>query len=143
MELKTLYGYTSTLFGLISDARMGTHSQVDVRDYFIVGGHKPVDESLIARVKTVLAEAIKFRKEQQKVIESSHGERSIDDIRVLDKPGDFVMNYAKDIDALRHILGPKASQVKELCARMIYTKIRKQLSADDENHCANCEESNG
>ena len=61
IELKTLYGYESVLFGIIADARQGMHAQVDVRKYFVKGGHKPVDDALVHRVEKVLEAALKLQ----------------------------------------------------------------------------------
>ena len=57
IEWKTLYdGYDSNLFSIVSDAQVGVHGQVDVRKYFICGGHRPVDAALVTRSLAVLRE---------------------------------------------------------------------------------------
>ena len=47
VELKTLYGYGLDLFAVATDARMGTHVQISIKDYFKKGGHRPIDQALI------------------------------------------------------------------------------------------------
>ena len=47
VELKTLYGYGLDLFAVVTDARAGTHVQISVKEYFIKGGHRPVDDPLV------------------------------------------------------------------------------------------------
>lgn len=131
-----MYGYTSILFGLISDSRLGFHSQVDVRDYFVVGGHKPIDDSLIDRVLKTLVEVQDFQRRHDQSL--TKGDLFPEDIRVLSKPGDFVMSHANLSEPLSHLLGPKADQIGKLCESMIFTKIRKQLGASEEDHCFQC-----
>lgn len=147
LELKTKYGYESILFNLISDSRMGFHSQVDIRDHMITGGHKPIEQPLINRVADTLIEAIRMRERHRHHFSNHYGRQHMnknlhkeytEEIKVLSKPGDFVTSYANDIETLRHILGPKNKDVKSLCRNMIFAKVRRQLAADEEGHCFDC-----
>ena len=65
IELKTLYGFTSGLFPLVADARKNYLGQVDVRDYWVPGGHKPMDEALVTRVIHTLQQVLRFRHHHQ------------------------------------------------------------------------------
>jgi len=65
IEWKTLYGYDSNLFSLVADARTGVHGQVDVRKYFVKGGHRPVDLALTSRTVHVLKEALNLQQERE------------------------------------------------------------------------------
>jgi 2-phosphoglycerate kinase len=128
---------------------MGFHSQVDIRDHLIVGGHKPIEQPLIDRVTDTLVEAVRMRdrhrhhftshqhySQQHKNI-NQHKEY-VEEIKVLSKPGDFVTSYANDLESLHHILGPKNSEVKGICRKMIFARVRQQLAADEEGHCNDC-----
>eukprot|EP01042_Synura_sphagnicola_P029721 gene29721-38312_t len=57
LELKTLYAYDSILFPLVSDSHLGIHSQVNIKKYFVPGGQRPIDDSLVTRVMRVLDRA--------------------------------------------------------------------------------------
>ena len=58
IELKTLYGQESMLFGLIADSRDGIHGQVDIKKYFVPGGHRPMDNTLVIRTIQTIKHAI-------------------------------------------------------------------------------------
>lgn len=47
VELKTLYGYGLDLFAVATDARVGTHVQINLKKYFVKGGHRPIDDDII------------------------------------------------------------------------------------------------
>ena len=140
LELKTLYGYTSILFGIISDSRQGYHSQIDVRDYFIAGGHKPIDDPLINKVLETLNEVANFHHRHDLLPIHQPDSESI---KFMSKPGDFIMNHAIIPSELNHILGPKANQAKNVCSTLIFTQVRKQLgSSEDDLHCSQCQNPN-
>eukprot|EP01033_Poteriospumella_lacustris_P000712 gene712-505_t len=65
LELKTLYAYDSILFPLVSDSHLGIHSQVNIKKYFVPGGQRPIDDSLVTRVMRVLDRARAMHLEQR------------------------------------------------------------------------------
>jgi hypothetical protein len=140
LELKTLYGYGSSLFALVADSRAGTHVHVDVRDYFITGGHKPIDDSLITRVLNGLEVALETQKET-KQLEKRGGKIGDSEIagtmKATNWKGDFVTGPIVVVDELNHPLGPKISQQSALCKSTIMQKYRELIKNDD-THCDPC-----
>lgn len=131
LELKTLYGYTSILFALVADSRVGTHAQIDIRDYFIPGGHKPIDSSLINRTITALYEAILFQYNN-----------IIGNIKVLpSKEGDLIVGPSSQIETMNNVLGPPQDVLLPQCKAMVFHRLRNQLDHtrnEVEFHCALC-----
>jgi hypothetical protein len=72
IELKTLYGYESMLFGLIADSRRGIHGQVDIRKYFVPGGHRAMDKRLIYRTIHTIRQAMVLQHEFHSLWSSSN-----------------------------------------------------------------------
>jgi hypothetical protein len=140
IELKTLYGFTSGLFPVVADARVGFIGQVDIREYFVPGGHRPVDKQLVDRVIRVL-DALLLMKA------SDRGYGGYID---LNKEGILNKNGKKRMDAisgpsivspeLNNILGPNVSDVKQICQGMALNKFRLNILNEpkDELHCALC-----
>ncbi len=139
IELKTLYGFTSGLFSLVADARMGTLGQVDVRDYWIKGGHKAIDAPLVDRTMQVLKMAQKNQIGEVKCVgESDDKDSKNHNIKVVD-----CVVSAMDVTSgspLDHILGPRVSELQESCRSTVLFSFRKNKlqSGKDELHCGKC-----
>jgi hypothetical protein len=128
LELKTLYGYGSSLFALVADAREGTHAQVDVRNYFIAGGHKPIDPPLIERVINTLIVAVGMNRNG-----------SVNQTRALSHQlGDYVVGPCPQSHGTLHILGPQLTALKEECHALPLYEYRKTLKGDNDDHCQGC-----
>jgi len=128
VELKTLYGWVSALFALVTDSRRGTHAQIDVRNYWVPGGHKDIDEPLVKRTIDVLIRAIHFQKEG-----------NIGQLLTLPQKGDFITGPSAQVGALDHVLGPITSELKALCHSMVLYRHREELGSNgDDLHCVEC-----
>jgi len=132
LELKTLYGYTSILFALVADARFGTHSQIDIRDYFIPGGHKPIDAGLIDRTLDTLQEAVAFQ--QQGIIGG---------VKVLhSRQGDVIIGPSAELSIMSNVLGPPSDVLMTYCKTMVFNTLRDLLDNTKNDvlfHCSLCE----
>lgn len=154
IEWKTLYGYDSILFALVADARVGVHGQVDVRKYFIRGGHKAVDASLVTRSLAVMKEALILQKEVQP--NTPFTSRTLDTSSYLvglgsatgsvgkasQKPWDYVAHFPESYNdpSVMHILGPLQSAHSEICNAMPFAKLRFLLGVTNKDsfHCDMC-----
>lgn len=145
VELKTLYAYTSIVFALITDSRQGTHSQVDIRDYFIKGGHRPIDEPLINRTINAIKSSVDSQRKGNigQIIKLSSPKVSIQTDGKLRTSGDFIMGSATVTEHLNHIMGPGKDDFFDNCKDMVFHKFRKELgvqNADSEDlHCNYCQ----
>lgn len=132
LEFKTLYAYQSILFGLITDSKLGIHSQIDVRDYWVVGGHKSVDTNLTVRVLETLKQSLSF---QDDLYLNKNVNDSIHVVQKNQKTGDFFMKYSSmyidNEPLLDHMFGPKIESLSAVCERMIFSKTRKYLESLD------------
>jgi hypothetical protein len=132
IELKTLYGFQSGLFHLVADSRVGILGIVDVRDYFIKGGHKPIDAPLVSRIIHVLSEAIKLKAMNQTECGNyySTGPHKKDHIVCS-------MNMTDEFD---HILGPNITDFKRKCHSTLLYQFRSKLLGNKEEdlHCTKC-----
>lgn len=168
IEWKTLYGYDSNLFSLVSDARVGLHGQVDVRKYFIRGGHRPVDASLVTRSLAVLREALILQQEttviaieEEKAKAKAKAETSSNNslfvYRTLDTssyknspagskaahtPWDFVCRFPNRYNdpSVMHLLGPFQENHNKVCNSLPFAKLRFLLGVitKDSFHCDIC-----
>lgn len=147
LELKTLYGYKSILFGLVADSRAGVHAQVDVRDYFVSGGHKDMDDALIDRVMNTLLTAVQYAYTGTDS-NSTHGQGSSSVLVVVpsskkpNNPGDFVLRHVARTrgDDDDDVLGPELSVMRDVCRGLAFTAYRDQLGAGaaHDDHCGSC-----
>ncbi len=151
LELKTQYGYESILFALVSDARRGIHGQVDIRKYFVPGGHKPVDGPLIARTLHVLEEALRYQQVAAADLRAPAATKknstllkSLDDSVVSVSTqfrGDLLVGpSASSEPTVHHVLGPFQSNQTQICQDMLFARLRRQLEVkgSDSFHCAIC-----
>lgn len=156
LELKTLYGYESVLFGLVADSRRGVHAQVDVRKYFVPGGHKPVDDALVGRTLAVLEEALRHQELDDDSVQKGHVGPTHQSPQVLrardsivDKvvavstkwKGDMVHGPASTEPASTgHILGPLQSNQTAVCEGMQFARVRRHLEVKGRHsfHCDIC-----
>ena len=168
LELKTLYGYTSTFFLLVVDSRAGIHAQVDVKDYQLVNPpdkpahvvnarqrgprfisqkgprfNKPIDQPLTERV----IEALYRMTEMQRTISrDGDSDSSINDasgsIFYLKTKSDFITVVNQVDVASNHYLGPMASSLPSLCkASSVLQQHRVLLGASAKeisSHCNAC-----
>ena len=142
IEFKTVYGFTSSLFELINDAREGTHGQVDIKSYLVPGGHKPVDLKLVSRLLDAMYHAIKFNEKDSKngtkIIDHSHR-------------GDILIGHEYDPknDNFNQILGPFIGDQLQECQVMLqhayrhflytsYESYKDILPEMDILHCKQC-----
>lgn len=142
LELKTLYGFQSGLFPLVADARVGYIGQVDIRDYFVPGGHKPVDNALVQRVVRVLDELLMMRKAQRESVgiykDVGFGEINSKGKKIVDAicgPSKIVPESGLD-----HVLGPKLDDLEKVCTSTVLHAFRKYVLEDakDMLHCSKC-----
>ena len=154
IELKTLYAYDSILFGIVSDSRQGIHGQVDIRKYFVPGGHRPIDAPLVNRTMNAIERALQYQlvlfPEYQKNLKSpsvslpSAANRTInmpDEIISVPSewPGDIVFGPSSYPDSTEHILGPLQSNQSKICHNMLFAKVRVKLGNKAESfHCDIC-----
>ena len=160
IEWKTLYGYDSNLFSLVSDARVGLHGQVDVRKYFIRGGHRPVDASLVTRSLAVLREALILQQEtaataieeaEEAASNSSFVYRTLDTSAYKNSPAgskaahtpwDFVCRFPNTYSdpSVMHLLGPFQENHNQVCNALPFAKLRFLLGVitKDSFHCDIC-----
>ena len=159
IEWKTLYGYDSNLFSIVSDARVGVHGQVDVRKYFIRGGHRPVDAALVTRSLAVLREALILQQETAAMVEERRGVdndspftyRTLDTSsyknfplgsKAANTPWDFVCRFPNRYSdpSVMHLLGPFQESHKKVCNAMPFAKLRFLLGVitKDSFHCDIC-----
>lgn len=154
IELKTLYAYDSILFGIISDSRQGIHGQVDIRKYFIPGGHKPIDTSLVNRTMNAIERALQYQlvlfPEYQKylknptiLVSSTVNKTVIMSDEIISIPsewaGDIVFGPSSYPASTEHILGPLQSNQTKICHNMLFAKVRIKLGNKAESfHCDIC-----
>lgn len=148
LELKTLYGFTSGLFHLAMDARRGILGQVDVREYFIRGGHRPVDSSLIDRTLHVLSSMVQLKRNMQSSNTTAFG--TILDTNPTDELGTngkrrvdvVVSSCTKDTNVtdMFHFLGPPVSNMVDMCRQTVLYRFRHEIlgQSSEDLHCAPC-----
>jgi hypothetical protein len=145
VELKTLYAYTSIVFALITDSRQGTHSQVDIRDYFIKGGHKPIDEPLINRTINAVKSSVDSQRKGNlgQVIQLSKPPVAVSTGAKIKTGGDVIMGSAILSQSLNHIMGPGKDSFLDSCKDMVFHKFRKELgvhnAVSEDLHCNYCQ----
>lgn len=128
IELKTLYGFTSALFAVVADSRQSTHAQVDIREYFVPGGHRPIDDRLADRTLQVLRQALSF-----------HARGNVGQVQALPYKGDCLLGPAAVNGSLSHILGPPLADMETACKAMALHGFRDVIKASaDDLHCAPC-----
>ena len=151
LELKTLYGFTSGLFHLVMDARQGVLGQVDVREYFIKGGHRPVDSSLINRTIHVLSSMVQLKRNMHSsALSVTGGDGVIMDVNPRNNIGsngkrrvDVAVSSCaqeRNITDMFHFLGPSLDHMVDLCRQTVLYKFRHELleQSSEDLHCAPC-----
>jgi hypothetical protein len=159
LEWKTLYGYDSILFALIADSRNGIHAQVDIRKYFVPGGHRPMDNLLIDRVVNVLVDAIQLQQQLLSqptsgsvILSSSANTSSVNNqnglcfsemmLKSQSKsafPGDLIIGPQCVPKEINHLLGPFQSNQNQICKELIFQQLRNKLGKTDHSfHCDIC-----
>jgi hypothetical protein len=127
-ELKTVYGYESILFALIADAREGVHAQVSVRSYITKGGHKAADNTLAARVVSVVENAVRFAHARPigEIFSSSQMKRPIG---TISSPLNFALMGGINASSrsLGHFLGPDESEKGNICEGLPMMKYLQLL----------------
>jgi len=156
LELKTLYGFTSGLFHLVMDARRGVLGQVDVREYFIKGGHRPVDTFLIDRTLHVLRSMVQLKNNNMQSSSFSMeglADSVIRDVNPKNNIGtngkrrvDMVVSSCKqdrnnhNVSDMFHFLGPTLDHMVDLCRQTVLYKFRHEIleQSSEDLHCAPC-----
>lgn len=128
IEWKTLYGYTSSLFNIVTDTRKGLHGQIDIRDYFKPGGHKPMDDRLMHRTIDLLRQALL-------IIEKKNYTAFFQTTRIT---GDYINGPALLTSGIDHILGPLKKNQKNECGEMVLKKLRNKTGENMDQHCGIC-----
>jgi hypothetical protein len=156
IEFKTLYAYDSILFGLIADSRYGIHGQLDIRKYFVPGGHRPMDQNLIDRAMLILQKALSLQRKSFLEIESPVVQntsdlsiqehlcklQSVDPIQTVagsQFPGDFLVRPVCIKEEVNHFLGPFQKDQTKVCESLIFHQYRAALGKKDHSfHCDIC-----
>jgi hypothetical protein len=160
LEWKTLYGYDSILFALIADSRNGIHAQVDIRKYFVPGGHRPMDNLLIDRVVNILLDAIQLQQQllSQATSKSVVGMSSLVNTSSVKNqndlcfhemmlksqsksafPGDLIIGPQCVPKEINHLLGPFQTNQNQICKELIFQQLRNKLGKTDHSfHCDIC-----
>ena len=126
IELKTLYGYTSMTFALTTDSRQGLHGQLDVREYWKPGGHKPVDQPLVDRILSAVRIAL---------VMNTSTESPISQVKMLDRKGDFLSGPSEVTVEMNDFFGPRITAQSRECSRMIFKVVRDLIGSTDNDHC--------
>jgi hypothetical protein len=160
IELKTLYAYDSILFPLITDGRVGIHGQVNIKKYFIPGGQKPIDASLVDRVMVIVDKSLELQRRLGWFnVTTSHdpylAHQIIDQQKLCDLndlllqvapqqwKGDLVVGpvcSSSQKAAMQHILGPLQADNEKICLSSMYQKLREVLETKETGiHCRMCD----
>jgi hypothetical protein len=133
LELKTMYGYGSTVFARISDSRRGLHAQVNVHGYWRPGGHKPIDEPLVRRILALLRQGMHMTRTAK--TDNSWGRVEGQLVKGREK-GDFIAGpSAMDSDELRHVLGPVLSKQEQVCHSLVQRKMKEEIGTKLAENC--------
>ena len=133
LELKTLYAFESVLMAMIADSRQGVHIQVDVRSYFVKGGHKPVDEPLALSVTEALKTADKLGIGGN---QTSHTSLHVSDTGIYasvspaeskGQRGFLITRHTIPSPSLSHFLGPAKEELVKECQAMEVMSLSKIL----------------
>ena len=124
LELKGAYGFTSSLFALVTDSRAGTHCHLDIRAYASGQGHRPIDAPLTRRIAHLL-------------LPPPPGSN-------VTHPAYLDVCLTADPDALSpaplsHPLGPPIEAVRRVCRSMALSRYQAFIGAraqSEELHCA-------
>jgi hypothetical protein len=146
IEWKTLYAFDSNLFSLVADARVGVHGHVDVRKYFVKGGHRAVDAQLVSRTVKVLLEALRLQREGRQLTESG-GKVSFAFTKMVSGVGkeavkDMAVRFPDEYDesTAMHVLGPLQNNHSQVCYAMPFREMRAFLGILEKEsfHCDIC-----
>jgi hypothetical protein len=158
LEWKTQYGFDSLLFHQVADSRQGTHAQIDIRSYFVPGGHRPVDNPLVKQTLLALNLLRPFLiyGKLAPYTTSHNGDHNVSDKSLLwsnpqagnttltapvsDKHalGIYINGPQPQLPALTHLLGPQQGQ--SICVDMVLMKQKKTLGNRMEDLClSKCE----
>ena len=107
---------------------MSSALQVDIRHYFVVGGHKPVDQSLAERVLSVLSTALSMDPAESLGAIKQSG---------MNRTGNFASGPSLVTPAMAHVLGPLRSDQARECGDMVFSRVRAMVGSKEE-HCASC-----
>ena len=130
VELKGGYGYTSSLFALVTDSRSGIHSHIDIRDYQLQAGYRPIDDALSNRVamQLQLARPGVLTRSVIPTLAGGGGMNCTLDATVLP---------SASTGPLQHFLGPAIAAVSRICQGMEIYRYQTSFGAkSDELHCA-------
>jgi hypothetical protein len=161
LELKSLYGYESLVFPIVSDSIQGIHALIDVREYHspIPGqnvklhGRKlaSVDPPLLNRIFNTLTQSFQLSDDHKS--KHDHFSSKLDHkdkrpsssriIRVNDSHEDYLVvpspskeNHQQHTDAVSDILGPEQG-ASDFCWELPLVQIQKLINIHPA-HCRNC-----
>jgi hypothetical protein len=106
--------------------------QVDVRDYWKPGGHRPMDQPLVDRTLAVLDIALSMTRSSQSTVAQLRAVSGVDA-----KKGDFVSGPSAVTAGIEHLLGPLSASQEVECDRMILKVVRDRIGSK-ETHCEGC-----
>ncbi len=110
--------------------------QVDVREYWIKGGHRPIDHLIVERTLNILNKTLSHP--------PRHFEGKYECNPALEKQGkvdcvigSIALNKSAD---LLHLFGPNVANLTNLCHSTIMYDFRQNKlgGAQDEIHCVKC-----
>lgn len=136
IEMKTSYGFNLALMAVISDARLHTHVQLDVRKYTDKAPVGTVDEALVQRVVSALNKALEMQLHDQDINQVKH----------LNTPGvvDVILGPTSQSGQFDHILGPfnqkDPSELVKVCQNLGLYHYQRIIENHDplSLHCRQC-----
>ena len=141
LELKTIYAFNSVLMAMIADSREGVHIQVDVRSYFVVGGHKPVDEPLVLSVVEALETANKLGLGSNQTgpvsltMPVTGIYASCPPAESKAQRGILITRHTSPSPAMSHFLGPIREDLAKECEAIEVATLSKTLGGHPEEQC--------
>jgi hypothetical protein len=138
VEFKMQYAYTSLLFPLVTDSRVGKHAVLDTREYFFVRGQKlppgtrvpdgAIDSKLINRTLALMSYTFDLDSTSKDIYLNNPSLFRNDFIfgsMVIHNPSS---PPSRDVLDLAHVLGPvKTLDIEQKCKNMLLSRARKKV----------------
>lgn len=125
--------YPQTIISASFFSNRGSHShlslhllQLDVREYWKPGGHKPVDQPLVDRILSAVRSAL---------VMNTSTESPISQVKMLDRKGDFLSGPSEVTVEMNDFFGPRITAQSRECSRMIFKVVRDLIGSTDNDHC--------
>lgn len=137
IEFKMQYAYTSILFPVVTDSRVGKHAVLDTREYFFVRGQKlrpgakvpdgTIDTRLINRTTSLIAYTLNLNESSMDIHRNNPKDFPRDFIFNSQQYGENHPSSAQFVD-LGNLLGPmKSNQLTRNCADMALSRVRREI----------------